>query len=95
VIEIAYEQLHGHRKDLSAIFQEMLFAPLGMTEASFYLMDGDARIGRMASLYGVNGDGDCVPAEASLPPMHPAYSNHTDHFSGPRKFETGDTGTVM
>jgi CubicO group peptidase (beta-lactamase class C family) len=94
VIEVAYEQLNGQRKCLSAIFDEMLFAPLGMSEASFYLTDGDPRIARMPRLYGVNNAGDCVPAEESIPPMSPEYSNHNDHFAGPRKFETGDTGTA-
>ena len=67
-----------------AIFEEMLFAPLGMTQASFYLQDGDLRAARMPRLYGIDGSGKCVPAEQSVPPTTPPYSNHLDHFSGPR-----------
>lgn len=101
VIEIAYKNLNGEQKKLSEIFQEMLFDPLMMTDAAFFLDDEDPRIKRMPILYG------CLPidsqssldrivcAEKSIPVTFPPYSNHTDHFSGPRTYESGDTGTCM
>ena len=36
-----------------------------------------------------------VRAEHSVPACSPRYSNHTDHFAGPRRYESGDTGCLM
>ena len=38
---------------------------------------------------------EIVPAENSVPPTTPPYSNGADHFAGPRKQESGDTGSIM
>jgi CubicO group peptidase (beta-lactamase class C family) len=99
VIEVIHERHMGRAKRLSAIFEDMLFRPLGMTEAAFFLADFDARAERIPTLYGARvGDGTrdaIVRAEDAVPPTDPPYSNGTDHAAGPRKQESGDTGTLM
>jgi len=99
VIEVAWAKHTGAAKPLSAIFAEMLFRPLGMRDAAFFLADGDPRAARIPALYGVRvgdaGPGAVVPAAESVPPAEPPYSNGTDHAAGPRRQESGDTGTLM
>ncbi|MSP82679.1 MAG: hypothetical protein EXQ94_07055 [Alphaproteobacteria bacterium] len=99
VIEIVYERHAGKASALSEIFAELLFRPLGMGDAAFFLADGDPRAARVPMLYGVKaGDASIhavVPAAESVPPTDPPYSNGTDHFAGPRKQESGDTGALM
>jgi CubicO group peptidase (beta-lactamase class C family) len=99
VIEVVYEEHGGSKKKLSGIFEELLFRPLGMQDAAFFLDDGDPRVGRIPTLCGVKVDEDSrvsmVPAAESVAPTDPPYSNGTDHVSGPRKQESGDTGTLM
>jgi len=99
VIEIVVEREGRGRRKLSEIFSEMLFDPLGMTDATFFLADNDPRARRIPTLYGIDtSDPDrphAVPAEQAVPATDPPYSNGTDHTSGPRKQESGDTGTLM
>ena len=99
VIEVVYEKHNGSKKKLSGIFEEMLFRPLGMADAAFFIDDGDLRIARIPALWGVKVGDDSslsmVPAAESTAPTDPPYSNGTDHASGPRKQESGDTGSLM
>jgi CubicO group peptidase (beta-lactamase class C family) len=102
VIEIVVAQSSGTAKKFSKIMDEMLFAPLGMSTAAFFLKDGDARIAKFPTLYGSTPDKEpkYVPYAESLPAvpaggMVPPNTVATDSFSGPRKCESGDTGTCM
>ena len=102
VIEIVIAQSTGTEKRFSAIMEEMLFKPLGMSTAAFYLQDGDPRIAKFPELYGSTPDRaeKYVPYAESLPPlpagtMVPPNTTATDSFSGPRKCDSGDTGTCM
>lgn len=99
VIEVVAERESGRRRPLSEIFHDMLFKPLGMSDASFFLADGDARADRIPTLYGVATDTPnqlrAVEAAQSIPETDPAYSNGSDHVQGPRKQESGDTGSLM
>lgn len=96
VIEVVYERTRGFAKPLSAIFDELLFTPLAMSTAAFFLRDDDPRIRRMPRLYGLTADGVCVPAEEAMRPSAAVpYTNQHDHYSGPRTYESGDTGCVM
>merc|ERR1712083_711971 len=52
----------------------------------------------MPTLYGLKrqgGDPAVVLAEESVPPLPRPYSNHRDHFTGPMKYDSGDTGSAM
>jgi CubicO group peptidase (beta-lactamase class C family) len=64
VLEVAYERHFGRARRLSEIFAELLFAPLGMAEAAFFLADGDPRAPRVPRLYGLQVGGR--PASALL-----------------------------
>merc|ERR1712187_145403 len=78
------------------IFHELLFKPLGMESAVFY---DSSLVDKLPKLYGLcrasDGSPVAVPAEESVPPLATPYSNHHDHFSGPMKYDSGDTGAVM
>jgi CubicO group peptidase (beta-lactamase class C family) len=99
VIEVVDGRKRGRNRALSDIFREMLFDPIGMSDAAFFLADGDVRADRIPTLYGVSTENPdqrtIVPAAQSVPPTNPTYSNGTDHTQGPRKQESGDTGTLM
>ena len=43
VIEVVWERKHGEFVRFSEIMRRLLFEPCGMTEASFFLPDGDPR----------------------------------------------------
>lgn len=99
VIEVVAERETGRHCRLSEIFQDMLFEPLGMSDATFFLADGDPRSERIPTLYGVATDDPehprIVEAAQSVPETDPPYSNGFDHTRGPRKQESGDTGSLM
>lgn len=99
VIEIAYQKGSSSSKPLDEIFQELLFSPLGMKDAAFFLRGNEHPVTkRIPALHGIAPDGtahaSAVPAEQSVPCTQPPYSNGTDHFSGPRKYLSGDTGML-
>eukprot|EP00755_Sulcionema_specki_P034057 Sspe_Gene.20850::Locus_7695_Transcript_1_1_Confidence_1.000_Length_2172::g.20850::m.20850 len=77
------------RKSLAAAFDEYLLGPLGMSSACFFL---DGPTPRLPPLHGVNASGAVVQAEDSVPGK---YTNGTDHFAGPRKYFSGDTGLLV
>eukprot|EP00928_Gymnodinium_smaydae_P052559 TRINITY_DN3654_c0_g4_i1.p1 TRINITY_DN3654_c0_g4~~TRINITY_DN3654_c0_g4_i1.p1 ORF type:complete len:471 (-),score=66.82 TRINITY_DN3654_c0_g4_i1:25-1437(-) len=97
VLEVVYEK-HYSAVPLRDIFQRELFGPLGMTSATFFNED---LVSRLPVLYGLKpdaskpGEVSVVRAEVSVPPMEPPYSNHTDHFQGSMRYDSGDTGAVM
>ncbi len=99
IIEVLYEDQFGEEKKLSTIFREMLFDPLGMGNSTFFLTDGDPRVARVPTLYGIKVAEDLslsiTPAAESCAECSPEYSNDTDHYAGPRKQESGDTGVLM
>ncbi|MEX2650414.1 MAG: serine hydrolase domain-containing protein [Alphaproteobacteria bacterium] len=99
VIEVVHAAHTGTPTKLSDIFQALLFDPLGMRDATFFLEDRDPRADRVPPLHGVrrNADGALavVRARDSVPQTDPPYSNETDHVAGLRKQESGDTGTLM
>ena len=43
VVEVVWERRHGSFLRFSEIMKRLLFAPLGMAEAGFFLPDGDPR----------------------------------------------------
>ena len=100
VIEILYEQSRGTSKKFSEIMSELLFYPLGMDEAAFFLADDDPRVSRIPTLYGAvleeNGTTSRVEEEQECYPEGVEYrTNQTAHYSGPRSYESGDTGSIM
>ena len=63
VCEVAFERSTGRKERFSRIVDELLFRPLGMTSAAFYLEDGDPRASRVPELYGgalARSDESCV-----------------------------------
>eukprot|EP00039_Didymoeca_costata_P030413 m.29419 g.29419 ORF g.29419 m.29419 type:complete len:472 (+) comp8100_c0_seq2:40-1455(+) len=100
VVEVCYARSRGKEKRLSEIMDEMIFKPLNMQSAAFYLNDGDERSYKIPQLYGGSrrSDGtadvrpyvDCMPKLAGLP-----NTTATDNASGPRKCDSGDTGACM
>ena len=100
IIEILYEKSRGEFKKLSEIMSELLFEPLEMEDAAFFLEDGDHRVKRIPTLYGalLNSDGVTtkVAEEQNCYPEGTKYlTNQTAHFSGSRLYESGDTGAIM
>lgn len=100
VIEVVYERKHGVFKRFSAIMDELLFTPLGMTDATFFLADGDPRRHRVPTLYGAVLGGNGAPADVKreedcLPAGGAPIVNQTAHYSGPRSYDSGDTGSMM
>ena len=83
----------------------MLFKPLGMESAAFYLEDGDPRIAKIPVLYGgvlrdptdLAGVGGCdvKPYGECLPPSDVPNTVHSDTYRGPRSCDSGDTGATM
>jgi CubicO group peptidase (beta-lactamase class C family) len=94
IVEIVYQQMYLREKNLGEIMEELLFEPLGM-RVSFFLDSSDPRVNQLPVLYGLDAKGACVRAEHSVPATQPAYSNHIDHYEGPRRYLSGDTGTCM
>ena len=99
-IEVAYERHTGTRAALSAIMEEMLWAPLGMDSAAFFLGDGDARTPLVPQLYGAlsephGGPVEVKPYDRCLPDTQYVNTCTTDQYHGPRKCESGDTGACM
>lgn len=106
VVEVLYERLRGEARRFADVVTELLFEPLGMTSAAFYLSDGDPRAALVPVLYGgrmrdaadVDGSGGCdgLPYEQCLPAV-PSLPNSvaTDSFAGPRRCDSGDTGACM
>jgi CubicO group peptidase (beta-lactamase class C family) len=84
-------------KFLQEIMQEMLFTPLGMKDATFFLGDGDPRIARVPMCYGTaSDDGKLIPhRDCFAPEVLGSSTNCTDHFEGPRTCESLDTGLLM
>jgi len=95
IIEIVYEQHNGVKTPLRDIFKAMLFEPLGMSSATFF----DPSLAKtLPVLYGLKPgemSSEVVRAEASVPALDPPYSNQSDHFAGPMRYDSGDTGSVM
>jgi CubicO group peptidase (beta-lactamase class C family) len=100
IIEILYERSRGEFKKFSEIMSELLFEPLDMNDAAFFLADDDRRIDRIPTLYGAlldeSGLSTKIAEEQECYPEGTKYvTNQTAHFSGPRLYESGDTGTIM
>ena len=100
VIEILYEKSRGTFKKFSEIMSELLFLPLGMNDAAFFLLDSDPRIGRVPTLYGAVLEADGlttrIAEEQECYPDGVEYlTNQTAHYAGPRSYESGDTGSIM
>ena len=79
--------------------RRLLFEPCGMAEASFFLPDGDPRAERIPTLYGApvlpDGSTPVLPEPECLPSGGPPVLNGTAHAQGPRKYDAGDTGSIM
>jgi len=100
IIEILYGKSRGKFKKFSEIMSELLFKPLDMNDAAFFLADNDSRISRVPTLYGAlldeSGLSTKIAEEQECYPEGTNYvTNQTAHFSGPRLYESGDTGTIM
>jgi CubicO group peptidase (beta-lactamase class C family) len=99
VIEVCNERDTGTFKRLSEIMDELLFTPLGMSDAAFWLPDGDLRASRVPTLYGARLEADgstpVLPEPECLPTGGPPVLNGVAHCSGPRKYDAGDTGSIM
>mmetsp|Transcript_94671 Transcript_94671/g.167684 ORF Transcript_94671/g.167684 Transcript_94671/m.167684 type:complete len:406 (-) Transcript_94671:78-1295(-) len=95
IVEVVYAK-HFEPLPLREIFRELIFRPLGMNSAVFYDKGLD---GKLPVLYGLSpvdgGEPKVVRAAESVPAIDPPYSNQSDHFSGPMKYDSGDTGSVM
>ena len=100
IIEILYEKSRGEFKKLSEIMSALLFEPLEMEDAAFFLEDGDHRVKRIPTLYGalLNSDGVTTKVAEEQDCYHEGtkyLTNQTAHFSGSRLYESGDTGAIM
>lgn len=103
VIEVIVASTHGVHKPFSTIMSEMLFEPLGMSTAAFFLSDNDPRIAKFPELYGSTPDGGEGEKFVPYSTLHattegsmvPPNTVTTDSYAGPRKCESGDTGTCM
>ena len=100
VIEVLYETSRGKSQKFSEIMSELLFDPLEMNDAAFFLGDDDPRIDRIPTLYGAklsaDGTKTMVAEEKDCYPEGPfRLTNQTAHYRGPRSYETGDTGSLM
>ena len=106
VVEVLFERLRGASCRFADVVTQMLFEPLGMSSAAFYLDEADPRVAKMPVLYGgrlrdeadTAGSGGCdvLPYVACLPAV-PSLPNSvaTDNFRGPRTCDSGDTGACM
>ena len=79
VVEVCYNKAHDcnrlhvdprhHKQEwkvLSEIMEELLFTPLGMRDATFFLKDGDERVERVPMCYGTDGiSRECVAARST------------------------------
>ena len=52
IIQVVWEKKTGEFLRFSSIMKQLLFDPCGMSEAAFWLDDGDARVARIPVLYG-------------------------------------------
>lgn len=99
VVEVVYERAEGRFLRFSEITKELLFTPLGMTDATFWLPDGDPRAARIPTLYGARLEADgstpVLPEPECLPASGPPILNGVAHSTGPRKYDAGDTGSLM
>lgn len=103
VVEVSYAKLTGRELLFSEIMREMLWAPLGMDSAAFYLADGDPRAAKVPQLYSavlkdpanMAGPCDVKPISEIQPPSTFPNTVTTDQYAGPRKCESGDTGSCM
>lgn len=97
VIEVAFKRGSGEDKRFDQILTEMLWKPLGMDEAAFFLSDGDPRVGRVPVLYGAELSADGL--SATVKRIEQCYTgpcgNQCNHVSGPRRHYSGDTGSLM
>ena len=90
--QVAYERLHGKPARFADIVAELLFKPLGMDSATFYLNDGDPRAGKVPTLYGgvlrdpadLTGSCGCdvLPYEQCTPSISVPNTVATDHVAG-------------
>ena len=102
VIEVVYQRMHQLETPLSLgqIMKNMLWEPLEMHTAAFFLEDGDPRREKVPQLYGANaskrGDrADVKPYSECLPKTQFENTCHSDQYAGARKCEPGDTGACM
>ena len=100
VLEVVYQGSRGKFCSFSQIMSELLFEPLGMQDAAFFLADDDPRIGRVPTLYGAklvdDGERTIVLEEQDCYPdgVERRLNQHA-HYQGPRCYESGDTGAIM
>ena len=100
---MAFERLTGRKERFSTIVDELVFKPLEMKSATFFLSDGDSRISKVPQLYGgilrnekdVTEGCDVKPFSECMPETIYPNTNAIDHFEGPRKCDSGDTGAMM
>ena len=104
VCEVAWERLHGSHMRFADIVDTVLFRPLGMETAAFYLPDGDSRASKMPALYGAKLRDANDPSKGADVKLYadclPPSSSHVvtidkAHMSGPRSCDSGDTGATM
>lgn len=103
VIEVAFAKKTGRTLLFSEIMREMLWGPLGMDSAAFYLNDDDERIAKVPQLYSavlkdpadLGGPCDVLPISEIQPASAFPNTVTTDQYAGPRKCESGDTGACM
>ena len=103
VCEVASQRLTKTHEKFSDIMARLLFRPLDMHSAAFYLPDGDPRAALIPTLFGgvprADGSGcDVKPYEEcfdSAPASLPPNTVSRDNATGPRKCDSGDTGTCM
>ena len=103
VCEVVSARLTHTEEKFSDIMTRLLFRPLKMHSAAFYLPNGDPRAPKIPTLFGgvprADSSGcDVKPYHKCLPPSPtslPANTVSTDNAAGPRKCESGDTGTCM
>jgi CubicO group peptidase (beta-lactamase class C family) len=89
---VAYERLHGKPARFADIVAELVFKPLNMDTAAFYLHDEDPRVCKIPTLYGgvlrdpadLTGACGCdvLPYEQCTPPISVRNTVATDHFAG-------------
>jgi CubicO group peptidase (beta-lactamase class C family) len=100
VLEVVYQGSRGKFCSFSQIMSELLFEPLGMQDAAFFLADDDPRIDRVPTLYGAklvdDGERTIVLEEQDCYPdgVERRLNQHA-HYQGPRCYESGDTGAIM
>ena len=100
VLEVVYQASRGRFRGFSQIMTELLFEPLGMQDAAFFLADDDPRIARVPTLYGakLQDDGEraiVLEEQDCYPDGLERRLNQHAHYHGPRCYESGDTGAIM